>query len=81
MGLYLRLMVECLLFVLWSEVVVRFVRMLIVLYVVGGRLGRESLGMMVLGVEEGEGEGKGKGKRLLIMSLRFMVNLMRMVIV
>ncbi|CAP73147.1 uncharacterized protein PODANS_2_5600 [Podospora anserina S mat+] len=81
LGLYSRLTAECLPPVPWSEAVVRFARMLTALHVAGGRLGRESLGMMVLGVEEGEGEGKGKGKRLLTTSPRFTVNPTRTVIV
>ncbi|KAK0665545.1 TRAPP II complex [Cercophora samala] len=72
LGLYSRLTAECLPVVPWSEAVVRFARMLTALHVAGGRLGRESLGMMVNGAV---------GGRRLTTSPRFTVSPTRTVIV
>ncbi|KAK4177201.1 TRAPP II complex [Triangularia setosa] len=76
LGLYSRLTAECLPPVPWSEAVVRFARMLTALHVAGGKLGEESLGMMVMGMGEKGGEGKQ-----LTTSPRFTINPTRTVIV
>ncbi|KAK4203696.1 TRAPP II complex [Triangularia verruculosa] len=54
LGLYSRITAECLPPVPWSEAVIRFARMLAALHIAGGKLGEESLKMMVVGGSVGK---------------------------